>query len=476
MKKFLIVLFLLAACLMCASACASPAITDGETTGWIAENNFLFLQNTEGMTAQLSMEIKDLIWFTDDELLCLAGNQQIIAVKKNGSGSRIVGNAEFVLQEDQQLKLENGVLSLKGSQVSASVCAAATDGKYIFYVEQNSPNSFTLRVATVQGHTGTVMPKSRDDYALACSGRYVAEPVSMTVTRDALTLTGKDHQVTVMNLLTGESSVYHATSEQTAGACLQGGMLYRYVLTEESHWILESGTALTTPTPTPAPTSAPTYTPKPTAKPTSYYDDDGTIHYGAYGKTVRKIQQRLQDLGYPISKIDGKYGDETQLAINLFCDAIHFREHNYITKKVQNRLFAKDAPYYDPYLPLKLGDRGVSVLYMQARLKQLGYDPGKLDGVYGKNTVAAVALFQRDFSIPIGEKENPGEVASHAMMELLYSPDPGPTPVPTTEPTAEPTAAPTEEPTSAPTEEPAPDPTEEPTPTPTPVPASQTDL
>ena len=448
MKKYLIVLFLLAACLLCVSAGAAPALTDGETTGWIAENNFLFLQNTEGMTAQLSMEINDLIRFTDDELLCLAGNQQIIAVKKNGSGSRIVENTELILQEDQQLKLENGVLTLKGSQVSASVCAAATDGRYIYYVEQDNPNSFTLRVATVQEHTGTVMPKSRDDYALACSGRYVAEPASMTVTREALTLTGKDHQVTVMNLLTGESSVYHATSEQTAGACLQGGILYRYVLTEDSHWVFESVTALTTATPTPTQTPAPTFTPKPTAKPTDYYDDNGTIYFGAYGKTVRKIQQQLQDLGYPISKIDGKYGEETQLAINLFCDAIHVREHRYITKKVQNRLFANDAPYYDPYLPLKLGDRGVSVLYMQTRLKELGYDPGKLDGIYGKNTVAAVALFQRDFSIVIGENEKPGEVASHEMLELLYSPDPGPTPFPTVEPT----------------------------PTPTPEPASQTDL
>lgn len=458
MKKYLIVIFLLTACLLCASAGASPAITDGETTGWIAENNYLFLQNSNGMTAQLSMEINDLLEFTDDELLCLAGNRQVIAVKKNGSGSRIVENAEMILQGDQQLKLESGVLSLKGRQISESACAAATDGKYIYYVEQNSPNSFTLRVTTVQEHAGTVMPKSRDDYALAFSGRYVAEPLSMTVTREALTLAGKDHQVTVMNLLTGESSVYHATSDQTAGACLQGGTLYRYALAEEQHWVLESGTALSTPTPTPTSTPTPTATPKPTAKPTSYIDDNGTIHYGAYGKTVRKIQQRLQDLGYPVSKIDGKYGEETQLAINLFCDAIHVREHKYITKKVQNRLFAKDAPYYDPYLPLKLGDRGISVLYMQTRLKELGYDPGKLDGIYGKKTVAAVALFQQDYGIVIGAKEKPGEVASHEMLEILYSPEPSPIPDPTVTPTAEPTATPTA------------------TPTLTPVPASQTDL
>ena len=43
---------------------------------------------------------------------------------------------------------------------------------------------------------------------------------------------------------------------------------------------------------------------------------------------------------------------------------------------------AKDAPEYDEYRPLKKGDRGVSVLRMQKRLKELGYDPGKLDGQF----------------------------------------------------------------------------------------------
>ena len=217
--KRILVLVLLAACLLYTAAGASPAITDGETTGWIGESNFLFLQNSGGMTAQLSMEINDVLLFTEDELLCLAGNRQIIAVKKNGSGSRIVENADLSLMNEQQLTPEDGVLSLQGRQISTSACAAATDGKYIYYVEQNGPESFVLRTATVQEHAGTVMPRSRDEYALACSGRYVAEPLSMTVTREALVLTGKNHQVTVMNLLTGESTVCHATSEQRA-ACI----------------------------------------------------------------------------------------------------------------------------------------------------------------------------------------------------------------------------------------------------------------
>ena len=178
---------------------------------------------------------------------------------------------------------------------------------------------------------------------------------------------------------------------------------------------------------------------------------------------MRKIQTRLSELGYPIWKIDGIYGDETQLAINLFCDAIHVREHRYITLKVQTKLFAKNAPYYDPYLPLKVGDQGVSVLYMQTRLKELGYDPGKPDGVYGKNTVAAVALFQavNGMSPGPGDREKPGEAASSELLELLFAPEPTPSPFPVITPT----------PVPAPTATPVPTATPEPT-----KPATQTDL
>ena len=141
---------------------------------------------------------------------------------------------------------------------------------------------------------------------------------------------------------------------------------------------------------------------------------------------MRKIQQRLDDLDYPVGEVDGVYGEDTQLAINLFCDAIHVREHNYITPKVQKRLFAKNAPEYDPYLPLKKGDQGVSVWYMQRQLKVIGYDPGFIDGIYGKNTVKAVAAFQKDNKIKRKKNEKPGEVASREMLKILFGDGPWP--------------------------------------------------
>ena len=465
MKKYLLILITIILCLLYAAAGADPAVTDSETTAWIGENNYLFLQGTNGMVAQLSMEISDLIGTTDDEVIGLAGNRQIIAVKKNGTGSRIVEDAETESLKEPRLKQEEDVLLLDGQKISDTAIAAVTDGVYVYIIEHTGI-SFILRVTPAQSSRQLTSQQSRNANALALSGTTVAEPLNMTVTREALAITDTDHQVTVMNFITGQIFRYPATSSETAAACLQGGILYRYLVTDEGKWILESGMEVSTPTP--APTPSPTPTPKPTQKSTTYYDDDGTIYYGAYGSKVKKIQTRLYELGYPIWQIDGKYGEETQLAINLFCDAIHVREHRYITYKVQKKLFAGNAPVYDPYLPLKKGDQGISVLYMQARLKELGYDPGKIDGIYGKNTVAAVALFQADHGITLAEKEKPGETASREMLELLYSPEtvPEPTPTDTVNPTTTPSATQTVTPSATPTM----------TPTPTPVPATWTDL
>lgn len=40
--------------------------------------------------------------------------------------------------------------------------------------------------------------------------------------------------------------------------------------------------------------------------------------------------------------------------------------------------------------------RGTTVLEIQQRLLEKGYNPGNLDGIYGKDTIAAVIDFQRD--------------------------------------------------------------------------------
>ncbi len=49
----------------------------------------------------------------------------------------------------------------------------------------------------------------------------------------------------------------------------------------------------------------------------------------------------------------------------------------------------------------KYGSRGDEVRQIQTRLKELGYNPGTIDGIYGKNTQNAVKSFQRDKGLSV---------------------------------------------------------------------------
>ena len=52
-----------------------------------------------------------------------------------------------------------------------------------------------------------------------------------------------------------------------------------------------------------------------------FYKDDSvyvTSKYGSTGEEVRKIQQKLSDLGYSVGSVDGVYGQKTQNAVKAF--------------------------------------------------------------------------------------------------------------------------------------------------------------
>ena len=442
--------------LLCAAigAQAAPALTDGTTTGWIGENGHLFLECADGAIRKMETVIADLPALSETELFCRTQGGSIYAVMKDGSSSRVANETEVEAVQAQKVSLAEGTLTFNGVTFATGAVAAAEDGNYIYYVESQEKSGYFLRVTAKPGETAAVYPGSdrteRDERILALDMTQVAEPLSLTVTADAVTLTGKDHGLTVFSLESGGTSTFAAASVNTASACLQNGTLYRYTQDASGAWIPEKSeagmillpdatatpapsasaaiTAANKPTATPAPTAtskpAATATPKPTATPTP---DDGSVYRGASGTLVRRIQSRLAELGYPTGKVDGVYGSQTQVAINLFCNAIHVKERNHIPESVQTKLFSGAAPYYDPFLPLGRGDEGLSVRYMQERLRELGYDPGEIDGVYGTKTVEAVARYQHEHAIYVAEGEIPGEYASHEMLENLYAPGPTPT-------------------------------------------------
>jgi hypothetical protein len=50
-----------------------------------------------------------------------------------------------------------------------------------------------------------------------------------------------------------------------------------------------------------------------------------TLHYGDHGAAVKRMQQRLKDLGYDPGAIDGKWGDATSFAVWAFQKVNHLK-------------------------------------------------------------------------------------------------------------------------------------------------------
>ena len=441
MKKLIILLAAVLALALCSAAGADPAKTDGTVTAWIGEENALFLRCSDGVTRKLSVPMKDILKMTDTDVVGLTQASQIVAVKKDGTGYSILSayatDEEAAAQKDTSFLLADGKLTVGDSVYSERAVAAATDGLVLYWVNKGD-NGFILMQKAMPNQDQAAIGRA----PVALTGMSVPEPIYLCVTGEALTLTAADRSIVSISLKTGESKPFTASGQMTTAACMADDRLYRYNTTDQVPWVLETiqndAMQLVTVTPAPTATAEPTPTPTPTPQATlvpttapsgggsSQKQDDGNIYKGAGGKTVRKIQERLWELGYPVGYVDGSYGDQTQIAVNLFYEAIRQRERSYITPSMYSKLFSRDAPYYDPYMPLQRGDKGTRVRMLQTALRRNGFDPVKIDGSYGEMTVHALADYQKSIGYVPAAGEAYGEYASRAVLESLLGPNPQP--------------------------------------------------
>lgn len=501
MKKLILALLCVALTLGLASAAMADAvITRNGYTAYLGQENHLFLLDPAGVSHVLPTPIADLTGMNDTELFCRDMNGQLYGIMLDSSGSRIVAaqptEADLTsVSVPAVFLLEGTTLSLLKADgtletVSTTALAACSNGSTLFYIEQ-AGTATTLKARTLETTTALagaiIAPTTRD------IGPGVSTPLSMTATEDAVAIVDADHAITTVNLTDNSYHQFPATSQDTTLAVSVGNRLVRLHQSETFGYTVEltsdTQTVVTTPpvapaavTVTPVPqtqqpqaTATPKVTAKPTAKP-STSDDDGRISKGARGSKVRKMQDRLNELGYPVGKVDGVFGDNTMIAVRLFYDAIGYKERAYASSAMLDKLHGKNAPVYDPYAPLKSGDRGQDVRILQQMLFDMGYlgkDAKEVDGAYGPKTVAAVTAFQTAQKIDPanGEATKDTLVKLYEVYELFkqgVTPTPGPTPteVPTVTPPAQPDPSEEPDPGKDPGENPDPgkDPGESPDP------------
>lgn len=154
------------------------------------------------------------------------------------------------------------------------------------------------------------------------------------------------------------------------------------------------------------------------------FDPDGTLRRKDRGEAVRKMQQLLVEQGY-LNKggADGVFGGGTEKALKQYQldrglnpdgvawpQTLKDLEHDFgpwttvqamtrandgLRERVCRGCGFKQTEVIPTGNVFEKGDRGEDVRAMQQLLKQLGYDPGSLDGIYGKKLDKAMASFAK---------------------------------------------------------------------------------
>ena len=124
-----------------------------------------------------------------------------------------------------------------------------------------------------------------------------------------------------------------------------------------------------------------------------------TLKKGAKGAEVKKLQERLKELGYYTSAIDSDYGTKTVNAVKAFQKKNGLSQTGTADATTLNKVYStsavKASTTATTYKELKSGSKGAEVKLLQERLKELGYYTSVIDSEYGTKTINAVKAFQK---------------------------------------------------------------------------------
>lgn len=125
------------------------------------------------------------------------------------------------------------------------------------------------------------------------------------------------------------------------------------------------------------------------------------LERGDVGSSVYALQQRLKNLGYPISSLTGIYDNETANAVMLFYEAYGLTASDVANVALQKEIYSDSAkPYGDGGSSAVSASDSLNVMaedsvkQVQKRLIDLGYLSGEATGQLDTNTQIAVKLFE----------------------------------------------------------------------------------
>lgn len=124
---------------------------------------------------------------------------------------------------------------------------------------------------------------------------------------------------------------------------------------------------------------------------------------GDIGAAVADLQQRLGRVGLPCPPdADGLFGAGTAAAVEAFQHRRGLRIDGVCGLQTWGALVEAGFCLGDRFLYLHAPMfRGDDVADLQQRLSALGFDTGRVDGIFGALTSSALADFQRNVSLPV---------------------------------------------------------------------------
>jgi N-acetylmuramoyl-L-alanine amidase len=117
---------------------------------------------------------------------------------------------------------------------------------------------------------------------------------------------------------------------------------------------------------------------------------------------VADLQQRLGHAGYPVEDDAGSFGESTERALRDFQRSRGLRDDGVCDRNTWSAVVESWFALGDRLLyrrrPMLRGD---DVAALQQRLSALGFDPGRVDGIFGDDTQAALMDFQRNVGLAV---------------------------------------------------------------------------
>ena len=140
------------------------------------------------------------------------------------------------------------------------------------------------------------------------------------------------------------------------------------------------------------------------------------LEVGDHGPEVSDVQRRLERLASSTGiDADGTYGAGTRAAVEAFQYRRGLRVDGICGPQTWSALVEAGRRLGDRFLyrqaPMLRGD---DVAELQQRLSALGFDTGRVDGIFGDMTSAALGEFQRNAGLPVD-----GIAGASTVSELL---------------------------------------------------------